>query len=751
MNHRLSLFALVCLSACTQNPVTNRASILGPIDLVFADKMVDSTLAVRPHERADGTVVERVGLPSGRVFVTSTDSSELRVYETFKEGTSNNGDWARAPNPLETLSIPVLDQPTMLVVDEGHDVFGFKVTGAYVYAARSGAAEVSVVSTRTLKQVASRPVPLPAPLTALSAWMDVTSTKLPATTSLYVATWDGATARVLRGTLVTDEEALAAQLAGGTIAFSELTSIDGEPIKALQVLPPRVGRNVDGAPFCDSSLCLALSTRKAGGTGRTVLLDPASGRSVPLNFGGQMRDFAASLRADGDVRLYGILDEEPCGGAACSGVVSVDLVDGTSLGGFPLSTDVTGQPMLPLRPVSGLIMGLTIAAGGSIYLSTERIEDGGITPQPSEVGFDELGAFSASNGTVSFFSAEKGLLLDANPYRADIERVVARTPAPLEDGGSSFNLPDGGAAGVLEVATLAYVGGGPINGASSFPWRTVEASLGTATRKWTIDIADGYFGDQTLFVINNGSLPGLVFVPTVDADGTRLTVTPGAEGSAAIGDPVRFFTGTDAASVAECGRASVVQLGSGFVEVDASPTSCVGRTYFSVIAGGAKPLTISADIEGYLGRAGAGETFVFKRRYAVTVDKVARTAIPAEGVFGPRDALTLTVPAATELPKGESAYVAFTIGGGQATYRVSIEPFATGNAYCYGTDRTPDQIVIGNIAMASAPRALDSSTQPTFSWAIYGVVPSGNAMSVMTMSRLGVGRNGISNGVTCRQ
>ncbi len=751
MKCRLSLVALLLLSACTQNNPVNRASVLGPTDLVFADRMVDTTLAVRPHERSDGTVVERVGLPSGRVFITSTDSSELRVYETYKEGLANDGDWARAPNPLETLSIPVLDQPTMLVVDEGHDVYGFRVTGAYVYAARSGAAEVSVVSTRTLKQVASRPFPLPAPLTALSAWMDVTSTTLPTSTSLYVATWDGVTARVLRGSLVTDEAALTEQLASGTIVFTELTSVDGEPIKALQVLPASASRTVDGAPFCATSLCLALSTRKAGGTGRTVLLEPATGRSVALGFGGQVRDFAASLRVSGDVRLYGILDEEPCGTPACGGVVSVDVTAGTSSAGFLRSTDVTGQPMAPLRADdTGLILGLTVAAGGAIGLNVETVVDGGlVAPARAEVGYEELGAFSSSNGVVTFFSAEKGLIIDANPGRADISQVLVRTPVALEDGGTSFTLPDGGAAGALESATLSY-DTGIFNGASTFPWRTVRATLGA--QAWVVDIADGYFVDQTMYVVKNGNLPGLTFVPTVDADGARLTVAPGAEAQAAVGDPVRFFTGSDSANVSECGRASVAQLGSGFVEVDASPASCVGRTYFSVNAGGARPLTVAADTEGFMGRVGAGETFVFKRRYAVTVEKVARVASPADGVFAARDALTLVVPPEEQLPKGEGAFVAFTIDAQQLPFRARIDPFTAvrGNSIYCANGVAPEQVVIGNIAMAYAPRGLNSST-PTFSWATYGVVPSGNAMSVMLMAPLVAARNGTANGVSCRQ
>ena len=297
---RLSLVLAATLVGCSSTAVTNRAAILAPNDLVLVDRLDGDQLAVVPGTLADGTEVARVGYHGGWLFVTSTDSSELRVFEPFREGTNNQGDWARAPNPLETLSIPVLDQPMLLAADEGRTIDG-RVTGAYIYASRPGATEISIVSVRALKQLGGRPVPLPGALTSLAAWMDVTGPTLPATTSLYISTWDGARARVLRASLPTNEEQLVAQLETSTLTFTELAGFDGEAIRALQLVPSRVGRVVDGAPFCDTSLCVAMATRKSAGTGRSVLFDPTTGRSVALNFGAQVRDLALSLRADGDV------------------------------------------------------------------------------------------------------------------------------------------------------------------------------------------------------------------------------------------------------------------------------------------------------------------------------------------------------------------------------------------------------------------------------------------------------------------
>lgn len=744
------LVAALVLMNCNNGTPANRASVLGPVDLVIVDKLDGDSLAVLPGYAADGTVIERVGYHGGRVFVTSTDSNELRVFEPFREGTVNNADWARAPNPLETLSIPVLDQPQILVADEGVTADG-RVTGAYVYAARRSGAELSIISARSLKQVGGHPVPLPAPLMAVGAWMNVTGPALPATTSVYVATWDGTTSRVVTASIPIDEEQLAATLGAGTLAFTDVTVVPNEPIKALQVVPPRVGRTLDGAPFCDTAICLAIATRKVDGTGRSVLLDPATGVSATLSFGAQMRDFAVSFRPDGDLRLYGIIDEEPCGGAFCGGVLSVELSAGTSAMGFPLTTDVTGAPMQPMRAGDGLVLGLTIGPGARLNGSVETITDGGYDAAQSQIGYSELGAFSTSNGAVTFFNAQYGMIIDFNARRVAVDYAQVRRPEILEDGGAIFARPDGGPTGTLEALPVDVKD--PVVGSITTPWR--EVSVGAADGGvWKLTLGDGYLSSQVLYAISNGNLPGLTNL--ADTGGTQLRVPAGAEAVAAVGDIVRFFDGVDDQTLAECGRASVTAIQSGAITFDPAPTDCKRNeaARVTIKAAGTKFIVLLADTEGYLGRVEAGETFVYRRRYAALPLNVGRSADPENGIYAPSDALRIEVPA--EPLREEGAYIAFGITGYLAPFRAQIDAVNTfsnaGQSYCYLSNQTASQVVIGNIAMSIGPRPVGTSTAPEFTWWTYGVVPSGNALSVMINTALITGaNNSLSGAVTCRQ
>lgn len=725
---RLSLVLAATLVGCSSTAVTNRAAILAPNDLVLVDRLDGDQLAVVPGTLGDGTEVRRVGFHAGLMFVTSTDTSELRVFQPFREGINNSGDWARAPNPLETLSVPVLDQPMLLVADEGRTIDG-RVTGAYVYASRPGATEVSIVSVRALKQLGGRPVPLPGALTSLAAWMDVTGPTLPATTSLYISTWDGARARVLRASLPTNEEQLVAQLETSALTFTEIAGFDGEAIRALQLVPSRAGRAVDGAPFCDTSLCVAMATRKSAGTGRSVLFDPTTGRSVALNFGAQVRDLALSLRADGDVRLFGVIDEEPCGGPACGGVLSVDLLSGTTASGFPRSLDVSGAPMAPIRSNGGLIQGLTVAPNAALRMGIETVVDGTVTFPVGEVAFSELGAFSASDGTINFFSGSLGQLLDFDSNRAHITGAERRLPGLTEDGGVSLTSPDGGAIGSVEA--LSVFTAATISGPVTKPWREQQIGPGLADGgvddPWLLTIGDGYLVSQTLYAVTNGNLPGLYMLPAGTA-GTRLDVTAGAEAVAEVGDLVVFYDNRDGA-LEPCGRARVVALQPAIVDIDAAPANCArtADSRFVVKADATRPAVISADVEGYLGRVGPRGEVIYRRPLVALPHNVGRVEDEAAQVWQPRDALRLVAP--NSLPGGEGAYIAFTVEGELRPYRPSVDPFSVPcSASTQLFNVTPSQVVFGSVVMGFVPSYQSSSTAPLFRWTTFGVVPSGNGM-----------------------
>ena len=101
-------------------------------------------------------------------------------------------------------------------------------------------------------------------------------------------------------------------------------------------------------------------------------------------------------------RVYGILEEQACGGPACGGIVAVDIVTATSAttppyrASFPASLDALGLPWRPLRAGDGLITGLTVASGGTINQERVDANDGGLAGARSGQQYNELGAFSSS-------------------------------------------------------------------------------------------------------------------------------------------------------------------------------------------------------------------------------------------------------------------------------------------------------------------------------------------------------------------
>jgi hypothetical protein len=368
--------------------------------------------------------------------MTSAATNDLRVLENAVTGRSRR-DFLRAPNPLEALSIPVLERPSLLAIDEGRNSEGARVTGAYVYASRPGASEVSVVSVVENRQLGGRPMATPAPVTAISGFMDVDlaapafETHLPAKTRLFVATWDGDFASVYSAELATNLPDLA------RLDFKRLLLLDRAPITAMQAVAPLASRTLDGAAFCAVKACLALATRKSAGlTGESILFEPESGRSARLSFSGPVRHFASSTDAS---RLYGVLDEQACGGPACGGVVAVELVAGTSGTGFPAALDALGLPMAPMRTPGGLITGLTLATGGLIRQTVEtESTDGGATGISALVQqYKELGAFSSSDGTITFFSGFGGSIIDFDGRRT----VVSHSSEKMEGSSAPTRRP----------------------------------------------------------------------------------------------------------------------------------------------------------------------------------------------------------------------------------------------------------------------------------------------------------------------
>src|SRR6266852_5398512 len=109
-----------------------------------------SQQAIPPPAHIVGT--NSLALVNDLLFVTSPGASELRVLDLRV----SPRDFVRAPNPLEPLSIPVLNAPTVLARDITYDTNGDiddTTYDPYVYAQGAAAGEISIVGTRRDSQL----------------------------------------------------------------------------------------------------------------------------------------------------------------------------------------------------------------------------------------------------------------------------------------------------------------------------------------------------------------------------------------------------------------------------------------------------------------------------------------------------------------------------------------------------------------------------------------------------------------------
>jgi hypothetical protein len=697
---RLAMACVVAgLAGCSQQTQTSVATLLGTYDLVFVDDRPDDTLA----SRAGG-----VGIPNRYLFVTSSDTNDLRVLRLWREGFLRP-QALRGPNPLEALSIPVLERPTLLATDEGQLAStGERVTGSYVFATHPGATEISIVGARpsapgNLRQVSGRPMATPAPVTAFAATMGAGLTALPATSTLFFATWDGTVGALYSVELPTDVSTLGDSLAG--VAPRLVLELGAELVLAVQPVSRLSTRTALGAPFCAERDCLALATRGvAGASGRTVLFDPESRRLVPLAFPGPVRKLTMSTAP---TRLYGLLDEAACGGAECGGLVTVELRATDASGAYPLAIDFSGQPMLPIRSQGALITGVSVAEGGQVRTTREAADGGGLEFQMQQ--FIQLGAFTTSNGEVTYFDGLAGAAIDFDARPAIITSATIRSPLVLADGGAVFTGPDGGQLGSLTQASVTPAGGG-----EGDPFRvfSISSADGPGTSPYVLDVSDGYFSAQAFLVVYAGQLPGLTSLPTSATDGTRLPVMTGFAARASPGDVVRFERGAAGGGFVECGRATVTQVLSDALEIDAEPADCAERVRFSVRAGGARPLVAVAELDGYLGRGGPGDVLTFTRRYQ---------ALPT-GFQGPRTALTLTF--GDIIPPAEGAFLTMQLAGRLEPYRLTVDAQSVLNC----SSQLPTQFVLGSVAVAEVPTAVTGQASAVPVWSLWAAVPSANGV-----------------------
>ena len=319
-----------------------------------------------------------VALAGRYLFVTSSDRNELRVLDLE----ASPRDFVKAPNPLEALSIPVLERPSNLTRDvvyavetlQKNDgtVYGRRIVqdaGApLVYARSFGSREISVITAddpalfkerqRLVGQglitafAARGPVHTRTQRQMLDAdgnfsgfaFQDGSEAINPtrASSVLYYAEQSGLNARLYRRDMAKDApELLDLALPGSTVT-------------ALLVLPPSADQ-----PGQDSLVIATRSTLGSGGeTFRVEVNNTQVTRGVTYAFGAPVRALATHTlaeiaksdwyecsfdpeRRDADNKpvppdplvtgqyVFGILDESACGSQqTCSGVAAVDSATG---------------------------------------------------------------------------------------------------------------------------------------------------------------------------------------------------------------------------------------------------------------------------------------------------------------------------------------------------------------------------------------------------------------------------------------
>jgi hypothetical protein len=575
------------------------------------------------------------------LFVTSSDRNELRVLDL--QGSPR--DFVRAPNPLEALSIPVLDRPSNLTSDvvfaveilkdregEGGQEISRQLVQdtapPYVYARSFGSREISIVASHDLS-VEDDPVRFQERhrltgeglVTALAARGPVRErTRTQATEDtvvsdvvsasfgqsvLYYAVQTGRDAKLYRVALpapsqLTKESILTPQPL-------EL-ALTGSTVTALLVLPPPAGQ-----PGQESLVVATRSTTGASGeTFRVEVNNTQATRGITYAFEAPVRLLATHPRAEvtkenwyqcsfdpesrdasgeplppaplaGGQYIFGVLDENSCSNQqSCSGVVAVESATGAR------ATDATGLPMLPISVGQALPTGLVMAEAVDVRLPCQiQVDPVRVLPI---VNRPLVGIVPASNGTITLFDAVR-----MRPFDLDAAGASA-----------SFNLVD-----------------------STGTSKNIPAEVLSTHLK--VEVLEGVTQNDTYRVLYQFSLPDLAAVartevacPTSTAD-RCFAVDAGAATRVEPGDVLvlrgdagtcKDATGTEVDFIIQ---SKVAAAGSPTILVTtppaALPEDCNGLPRLIVRAAGARPFAVYSDAKGFLGRLGDRETLEVSGTY----------------------------------------------------------------------------------------------------------------------------------------
>jgi len=352
------LLACAATAACTQSGTPSPARLTGTNSSVVAGSLL---------------------------FVTSTGSNELRVLDLVPTAAGLPLDFVRAPNPLNSLSIPTLPAPVELAVPTRYGPFGQPLQGDWVFARGAGSSAISIIAAvkcpqqlREFGRIAPRPDSV---VTALASRLS-SDDRL---AQLYFTTFDGDQTtlwELLLPNLTRDRTVVTVPASACPAYPSTLPSYSLKPVglfpdqvvTAMVALPtvqhpgaapdPEERRLVIGSrllkppPFRRDNLTALGKIQVVTPLESALLIDPIQAvfnsnttvaesfpikrvvthgnvvNLVPVDDAGTITidpdggviGGLADVVMDAGTRIFAVMDEASCGGSAdCVGVLAVDL------------------------------------------------------------------------------------------------------------------------------------------------------------------------------------------------------------------------------------------------------------------------------------------------------------------------------------------------------------------------------------------------------------------------------------------
>jgi hypothetical protein len=161
---RLFLVCLLALLGCAQSGVPPATQLSGTNSVVVVNTLV---------------------------FVTSTNSNELRVLNLIPTRPGLPRDFVRAPNPIKPLSVPTIPAPVEMTTPTRYGPLGQPLNGDWIFARGAGGSAISVVGamncTQQLRQLGTLQPRPDSVVTALASRLSLDDTQA----TLYLTTFDG--------------------------------------------------------------------------------------------------------------------------------------------------------------------------------------------------------------------------------------------------------------------------------------------------------------------------------------------------------------------------------------------------------------------------------------------------------------------------------------------------------------------------------------------------------------------------------